>query len=401
MKVTIEIDTDPPAREIYTGRTLIAVDRRRPAKDIQVLVSGFLGKLGLEFGRDTGAEPFTVDAIWTGLGAAVLRTPADVTREFVNEMMHIGGTARASFEGLVHGPEHFLYSPRDVNLPADPNAPSSREILDRMGVRDGHSGKVRVLVLDSGFDKNHRDFAPRGITPESFVPGDPGGDDLSGHGTHCAGLIGGPRRPAQGTRYGVAPDAILMPGRVIAKTTRSAVDGAVLDALEKLQNAGIAVVNMSFGVDVKVGGKINAPFEEAANRALVQFKMLLVASAGNDPLKKSHPVEHPANCPSVVAVGALDQNFEPAAFSCVSINPDQLVDITAPGYLVRSAFGGGYKKLSGTSMSAALVSGVAALWAASSPQLRGTALREAVLGRGGPGMTVPLGLHGLAQAPPI
>src|SRR5262245_56297768 len=67
---------------------------------------------------------------------------------------------------------------------------------------------VKVAVLDTGLDLGHPDFAGRfaaGPNKRSFVPGG-SVQDGNGHGTHCAGIVGGPAQAASGIRYGVAPD---------------------------------------------------------------------------------------------------------------------------------------------------------------------------------------------------
>jgi len=87
---------------------------------------------------------------------------------------------------------------------------------------------VIVAVLDTGLDLNHPDFQGRvreGDNGRSFVPGE-GLQDGNGHGTHCAGVVAGPRNSAGGRRYGVLLTRTSSPARCsamlgAAMTTRS------------------------------------------------------------------------------------------------------------------------------------------------------------------------------------
>jgi subtilisin family serine protease len=98
---------------------------------------------------------------------------------------------------------------------------------------------------------------------------------------------------------------------------------------------------------------------------------LIIAAAGNDS-QRSHdtikPVNHPGNCPNIMAVGALDNNSAIANFSCGGLNPDGgSVDIAGPGVEIYSSWKKPqeYAIISGTSMATPYVAGVAAmLWEA-------------------------------------
>jgi subtilisin len=114
-------------------------------------------------------------------------------------------------------------------------------------------------------------------------------------------------------------------------------------------------------------------------------------------------VGHPANCPSIVAVAALDPELGVAPFSNGGVNPQGgEIDIAAPGVKVRSTWPRPqlYHTISGTSMATPHVAGITALWAEANPGVRGVALRDLVL-RHAQGMSLPatdVGA-GLVQAP--
>jgi subtilisin family serine protease len=107
-------------------------------------------------------------------------------------------------------------------------------------------------------------------------------------------------------------------------------------------------------------------FETVARRALAA-NTLIIAAAGNDSQRPSFiaPVGHPANCPSIMAVAALDLQLGIAPFSNGGLNPNGGgIDIAGPGVNVFSsvplAFGT-HGVLSGTSMATPHVAGIAAL----------------------------------------
>jgi len=239
------------------------------------------------------------------------------------------------------------------------------------------SGKgVRVSVLDTGMDLGHPDFAGRTITPQSFVAGQTV-QDGHGHGTHCIGTSCGPRNPGRQPRYGIAFGAEIFPGKVL-NNQGSGTDGQILAGIDWAIRNQCAVVSMSLGAAAQPGQPFSAIFEQVARRAL-RAGTLIVAAAGNESRRPQviRPVGHPANCPSILAVGALDPKIQVAFFSNGGLNPSGgRVDIAAPGVNVRSSWPRPtlYNTISGTSMATPHVAGIAALLAESQPHARGLAL---------------------------
>ncbi|MCS7219629.1 MAG: S8 family serine peptidase, partial [Thermus sp.] len=112
---------------------------------------------------------------------------------------------------------------------------------------------------------------------------------------------------------------------------------------------GAKVINLSFG-----GYAYSQTLHEAINYALERL-VTVVAAAGNGGTGLRF---YPAAFPGVVAVGAMDGQGEAAWFS----NRGSWVQVWAPGVRVYSAVpGGGFGLLSGTSMAAPVVAGVASL----------------------------------------
>ena len=129
---------------------------------------------------------------------------------------------------------------------------------------------IHLAVLDSGIDVNHRDFRGR-IDPRnamSFVPGS-NVEDRLGHGTHCAGIACGPMQPAQGPRYGAAPDVVIH----IAKVLNNGGFGAqawVAAGIDWAVRSGCQVVSASIEEPFVSGPPFSQLYEEAGRSSLTK-----------------------------------------------------------------------------------------------------------------------------------
>lgn len=222
---------------------------------------------------------------------------------------------------------------------------------------------VGVAVLDTGMDVGHPDFADRKPVTRSFVPGEDV-QDGHGHGTHCIGTSCGPRTPATLPRYGVAHEARIHAGKVLSNRGSGA-DQGILAGIEWALKSRCRVVSMSLGAPVEAGQPFSRVFEAVGRRALKRGT-LIVAAAGNESRRQNgvlKPVGHPANCPSILAVGAVDAQGAIAFFSCTSDPGRGQVDVAGPGVAVYSSWPmpQRYNTISGTSMATPHVAGVAAL----------------------------------------
>ncbi len=240
------------------------------------------------------------------------------------------------------------------------------------------SGKgVKVAVLDTGFDLRHPDFPSRSVTAVSFVKGYKA-QDGHGHGTHCIGTACGPKSPYYPPRYGIAFEAAILAGKVLDDQGGGA-DGGILAGINWAITQGARIVSMSLGAEVTADDPFSEIFEAVGQRSL-GAGTLIVAAAGNESDRADGwyaPVGHPANCPSILAVGALDAKLQMGNFSNRGLNPNGgQLDVAAPGVDVLSAFPMPERsaRLSGTSMATPHVAGIAALWAEANPKATATEL---------------------------
>jgi len=239
---------------------------------------------------------------------------------------------------------------------------------------------VKIAVLDTGVDITHPDLTRCVEDTMSFVVGE-AVEDGHGHGTHCIGTVAGPANPQQGPRYGVACDARILAGKVL-NNMGSGADGQILAGISWAIARGARVISMSLGAPVQPGELFPQTYEILAKRAL-ERGTVIVAAAGNESHRPPiiQPVGRPANCPSIVAVAALDKALTPSFFSNGGINGQGgEVNIAAPGRDVRSAApGGGYQTMSGTSMATPHVAGVLALLAEANPNASAADLKASLL----------------------
>jgi subtilisin len=264
---------------------------------------------------------------------------------------------------------------------------------------------VKVAVLDTGLDLGHPDFAARfatGRNTRSFVPGG-SVQDGNGHGTHCAGIVGGAADSASGIRYAVAPGVELLIGKVLTDDGFGTTDG-ILDGIAWAADQGARVISMSVGTARVAGARFSAAYERIAETLLkADPGVLIVAAAGNSSGRPflTSPVENPAACPSILSVAAVDHNLRIADSSCGRCDAIGAVDLCAPGTGVHSAWtGGGFRSTGGTSAAAPHVAGVAALYLEAQPGVTAMELRQSLERN-----TLPLGRpevfgRGLIQAPP-
>jgi serine protease AprX len=288
------------------------------------------------------------------------------------------------------------------NLPAN-------YYLDTLRVRDawamGLKGKgIGVAVIDSGIASD-ADFGTRRnsrLVQVAINPGASSAGDTYGHGTHVAGIIGGSGADSDGLYAGIAPEATLIGLRIsddAGKARESDAVAAMQWVLDNRTRYNIRVVNLSIGSSVEQSYHFS-PLSAAAE--ILWFnRIVVVASAGNLNWKQGfNPVKAaPANDPFVITVGASMETGSwlrslgswvtdyQAPFSAFGTTMDGSAkpDLLAPGVSIISVLapkspwiteqasrlvkGSQYIRLSGTSMSAPMVSGAVALLLQDEPEL--------------------------------
>lgn len=234
-----------------------------------------------------------------------------------------------------------------------------------IGTTSGGLG-VNIAILDTGVLVSHPDLARRidqckDFTNPRFSVVDGRCDDKNGHGTHVAGIIAADAAADTKGIYGVAPQAKLFTYKVCGANGSCYADD-IAAALRLAADQGANVANMSFGSDQE-----SSLIRDAVNYASSKG-VLLVAAAGNDgPFPDS--IDYPAAYASVVAVGAINQLKAVTDWSSRGINStttpwvveNRDIELATPGEYIESTWNNGsYVILSGTSMAAPFVVGLAA-----------------------------------------
>lgn len=209
----------------------------------------------------------------------------------------------------------------------------------------GHG--VTAYIIDTGIRTDNVDFGSRASNGYDAIGGQGSGSDCNGHGTHVAGTVAG-------TKYGVAKRATLVGVRVLNCQGFGTWSGVIagINWVAEHHVADKSVANMSLG-----GGKV--PAVDAAVHQLVESGVFVSAAAGND--NRNACDYSPAGAPTAFTVAASDNNDRKASFS----NYGPCVDAYAPGAAITSDWIGSpssINTISGTSMAAPHVAGVAALY---------------------------------------
>ena len=246
-----------------------------------------------------------------------------------------------------------------VAVPTPARADSVRDklwYLDSLDVaaaqRISKGSDVVVAVLDTGVDAKHPDLKGAVLAGNNTTrPGATGNADTEGHGTGMAGIIAARGRGDRGV-VGIAPAAKILPIRP-ADDPYFAADG-----IRWAVQHGAKVINMSFGLPDSE--TLHSAIREASDAGVV-----LVSSVGNTGDKDNKP-DYPGAYPEVIGVGAIGRDGKIAKFS----QHGPQVDLVAPGVDIEQAgLYGTYRNGFGSSNSAAVVSGAAALILAEFPDL--------------------------------
>ncbi|HEV7806850.1 MAG TPA: S8 family serine peptidase [Solirubrobacteraceae bacterium] len=351
-------------------------------------LAGVLERLGSV--ADAGADVLRVTGDPAAVAARLNRSPAVLYAE-PNYIL------RASAPQIPNDPRFGeLYGLNNVgqsggSADADIDAPEGWDVPGLSGFPTADAG-AKVGIVDTGIMAGHEDLAGKvvdcaGVRSFGIVLGlfanyaiDPGKCvDNNGHGTHVAGTIAARANNGRGIA-GVAFNSPLAICKALDANGSGATAG-IANCITYLSQVGAKVISMSFG---------GSPSTTLANAvANASTRSVLVAASGNTGDAK---LSYPAGYPQVVSVAATDRRDARASFS--TANSD--VEITAPGVDILSTWSdGGYRAISGTSMSTPHVAGVAAIIAGRAPSAGPTAWRTKLDGAvdhlGSPGRNADFG----------
>lgn len=252
------------------------------------------------------------------------------------------------------------------------------------------SPSVIVAVVDTGVDYNHPDLSANiwrntgetlngkdddgngyidDIRGWNFVSNSNDPMDDNGHGTHCAGTIAAIGNNGAGIA-GVAWNVKIMP----LKFLDSKGSGYTSDAISAILYAnrmGVPIISNSWS---------GTGYSQSLSDAIAASSAVVICAAGNSGANSDTNPQYPGAYTSsnIISVAATNFHDQLASFSNYGVVS---VDLAAPGVDIYStAQSGQYKSLSGTSMAAPYVTGVAALIKSQNPSMNTAQIKSRILG---------------------
>lgn len=265
------------------------------------------------------------------------------------------------------------------------------------------SPEVKIAVIDTGVDLNHREFTNTRFDPLSYNVNDGtvGIEHLmddGGHGTNVIGVISANNRDGEGVS-GVAPNVTVM----VIKANKEPVNVysaiRVAIGIRYAADNGAHIINLSMASpainppEITADPNIASAIEYAASK-----DVLIVAAAGNN---KSGAPYYPAALDNVIAVSSVDEKENLSTFS----NYGEHIDIAAAGTRINLTKYSSYNPLldpystvNGTSFAAPQVAAALALVKSANPSLTSQQVKDRVLSTardaGDPGFDAKFG-HGI------
>lgn len=206
---------------------------------------------------------------------------------------------------------------------------------------------VTVAVLDTGVDLDHEDLVGNLLQGKNFVEKNTSPMDFNSHGSHICGSICAVNNDLG--IVGVAPKTKVVPVKVLdnkgSGNPRDVADGILWAADQKVD-----FITMSLGSPNPIP-EVHRAIQYAASKGVIVW-----CAAGN--AGKTHNIFYPAAYSETIGIGAIDEKFDRASFSCTG--PD--LDFLAPGVKILSTVPKNwYAVLSGTSMANPFAVGVGCL----------------------------------------
>jgi serine protease len=299
-------------------------------------------------------------------GARVLHTYRGRLRGFAASM---SATAAAA---IARSPR-VRYVEQDSVMTIVASQPNATWGLDRIDQRnlplnqtynyDTSAVNVDVYIIDTGIRGTHVEFGGRVTTGYTAISDGNGTNDCNGHGTHVAATVGG-------SIYGVAKSVELHAVRVLGCNGSGSTSGVIagIDWVEE-NHSSPAVANMS------LGGGASTALDDAVRSAIASGVTFAIA-AGNSNANACN--SSPARVSQALTVGSTTNTDARSSFS----NFGACLDLFAPGSGITSAWNTSNtatNTISGTSMAAPHVAGVAALYLAVNPSASPSAVHTAVV----------------------
>lgn len=339
--------------------------------------------------------------------ASVAATAADMATAYGGETLHrydaaINGFAikfslersANALDGLRQDPRVELMEQDTIVSLADSDAVDTTQTsatwgLDRIDQRSlplpstftytRTGAGVRVYILDTGIRITHSQFGGRASYGYDAANGTLSADDCQGHGTHVAGIIGG-------STYGVAKGVNLIAARVFSCGGFGSAS-AVIDGISWVTKQKLANPSMPMVANMSLGGSASSIMDAVVQRS-INVGVTYVIAAGNS--NANACAISPARVGAALTLGATTNTDNRASYS----NWGTCLDLFAPGSNIKSAWYTGDAAtvtISGTSMAAPHVAGVAALYLQGNPSAAPASVANALAANATSGVVIGAG----------
>lgn len=227
--------------------------------------------------------------------------------------------------------------------------------------------KARIFILDTGVDAQHEDIKDNYRSVKRDYDTDP-----QKHGTHCAGIAAAVSNNGVGVASFSFDNSMVQVSSVkVLNQFGFGNQQTIIQGMLEAADNGADVISMS------LGGRSDQAKQRAYEKAVAYAQKtsgaIVIVAAGNSADNASG--YGPANVPGLIAVSAVDQQLNKAAFS--NTVQDLKMAVAAPGVAIYSTIPGNqYAAFNGTSMAAPYVSGLAGLMKSLDPTLDAKRLFE-------------------------
>jgi len=237
----------------------------------------------------------------------------------------------------------YLYSQSNINIENLLNKQYTSNFVKKLhtsnNYKDYRGESINIAVIDSGVNKDHKDFSSNIKTGYNFIDNIDTTEDLNGHGTQVVGIISSIDNTIG--LAGIAPKAQIYPLKILDDKGRSKVN-KVIEALDWCIENNIDLINLSFSTNI-----LNSELFEKINE-VSDSGIIVVASYSN----LNNTYDYPAMYNNVIGVKATKAKK-------IIVNND--IVYAYGNKVVTTNNNGEYIQVSGNSFATAHVTGVVAL----------------------------------------